>query len=146
MKVTASLAGLSPVGCAEFSFFLCLVLFLLKWTAGTTPLPYQWWYFDFTFPFPVYHILIRSPRAVTHGIQLHLLKHTQTLLSIWNMVRRQKKTSVFTGRKSNLVSGASYYLSPLGQKNEISPPGTANPPLVCTAAAIQQNKIIPGAA
>lgn len=101
------------------------------------------WYFDFTFPFPVYHILIRSPTTVTPSIQLHLLKHTQTLLSIWNIVRRPRKTSVFTVRKSNLASGASYYLPPLGQKNEISPLGTANPPLVCTAAAIQQNKIIP---
>lgn len=119
---------------------------LLKWTVGTDPLLNRWWYFDFTFPFPVYHILIRSPTAVTSSIQLHLLKRTQTLLSIWNIVRRPRKTSVFTVRKSNLASGASYYLLPLGQKNEISPPGTANPPLVCTAAAIQQNKIIPVAA
>lgn len=81
----------------------------------------QWWHFDFTFPFPVYHILIRSPPAVTSSIQLHLLKHTQMLLSIWNMVRRLRKTSVFTVRKSNLASGASYYLSPLGQKWNISP-------------------------
>lgn len=68
------------------------------------------------FPFPVYHILIRSPHTVNSSIQLHLLKHTQTLLSIWNMLRRLRKTSVFTVQKSNLASGASYYLSPLGQK------------------------------
>lgn len=143
-------AGFGPVDCSVFSFLLCLSTppppFLLKWTAGTGPLLNRWWYFDFTFPFPVYHILIRSPTAVTSSIQLHLLKRTQTLLSIWNIVRRPRKTSVFTVRKSNLASGASYYLPPLGQKNEISPPGTANPPLVCTAAAIQQNKIIPVAA
>lgn len=100
-------------------FFLPLsfsILFLLKWTAEIGLLLTQWWYFDFTFPFPVYHILIRSPPAVTYCIQLHLLKHTQMLLSIWNMVRRLRKTSVFTVRKSNLASGASYYLSPLGKK------------------------------
>lgn len=113
-------------------FFLPLsfsVLFLMKWTAEIGLLLTQWWYFDFTFPFPVYHILIRSPPAVTSCIQLHLLKHTRMLLSIWNMVRRLRKTSVFTVRKSNLASGASYYLSPLGQKMEYLPQGLLIPHL-----------------
>lgn len=45
-----------------------------------------WWYFDFTFPFPVYHTLIRSPHAVTCSIKLHLLKLPEMLLAIWNIV------------------------------------------------------------
>lgn len=47
---------------------------------------FLWWYFDFSFPFPVYHSLIRSPHTVTCSIQLHLLKCPEMLLSIWNIV------------------------------------------------------------
>ncbi len=49
-----------------------------RWIQPLSP----WWYFDFSFPFPVYHSLIRSPHAVTCSIQLHLLKRPEMLLSI----------------------------------------------------------------
>lgn len=52
-----------------------------------------WWYFDFTFPFPVYHTLIRSPHAVTCSIKLHLLKLPEMLLAIWNIVRADCSSS-----------------------------------------------------
>lgn len=57
------------------------------------PPPSPWWYFDFSFPFPVYHSLIRSPRAVTCSIQLHLLKRPEMLLSIWNIVQTDCSSS-----------------------------------------------------
>lgn len=126
MTASAGRAGMSTGDGA-----VCSPSLGLLWSCAVPPemnsrneplLPCQWWYFDFTFPFPVYHILIRSPHAVTSSIRLHLLKHTQTLLSIWNMVRRRKQTLVFTVRKSSLASGASYYLSPAGQKKKTSLP------------------------
>lgn len=50
-------------------------------------------------------------------------------------------------RNQALAPGASHYLSSLGErKKQNSPTGITNPPLVCSAAAIQQNKIIPVAA
>lgn len=58
-----------------------------------SPPPSQWWYFDFSFPFPVYHSLIRSPHAVTCSIQLHLLKRPEMLLSIWNIVQTDCSSS-----------------------------------------------------
>lgn len=38
------------------------------------PPPPLRWYFDFTFPFPVYHTLLRSPQAVTCSINSGPLK------------------------------------------------------------------------
>lgn len=59
--------------------------------------------------------------------------------------RRKHQCLLF--RNQALAPGASHYLSSLGQKKKKkSPKGITNPPLVCTAAAIQQNKIIPVAA
>lgn len=64
------------------------------------------WHFDFSFPFPAYHSLIRSPHAITCNIQLHLLKRHETPLSIWNIVQTccgsfSSKASVFTVQKSS---------------------------------------------
>lgn len=116
------------------------------------PPPSPWWYFDFSFPFPVYHSLIRSPHAVTCSIQLHLLKRPEMLLSIWNIVQtdwslfQRGKHQCLPFRNQALAPGASHYLSSLEKKKKKSPTGITNPPLVCSAAAIQQNKIIPVAA
>lgn len=60
-----------------------------RWIPPHSP----WWYFDFSFPFPVYHSLIRSPHAVTCSIQLHLLKRPEMLLSIGNIVQTDCSSS-----------------------------------------------------
>lgn len=109
-----------------------------------------WWYFDFTFPFPVYHTLIRSPHAVTCSIKLHLLKLPEMLLAIWNIVRAdcssscEENINVYCSEIKPL--SMCQQLSIFSGGGKISPRGISNPPLVCTAAAIQQNKIIPVAA
>lgn len=115
------------------------------------PPPSSWWYFDFSFPFPVYHSLIRSPHAVTCSIQFHLLKRPEMLLSIWNIVHtdcslfQRGKHQCLLFRNQALAPGASHYLSSLEEKKNLQQ-GLLIPPLVCSAAAIQQNKIIPVAA
>lgn len=64
---------------------------------------------------------------------------------------RGEKNQYLPLRNQTICPLASSYQSPprvwkgKGRK-ETSPGGISNPPLVCTAAAIQQNKIIPVAA
>lgn len=108
------------------------------------------WYFDFTFPFPVYHTLIRSPHAVTCSIKPHLLKLSEMLLAIWNIARADCGSSceenINVYRSEIKPLSTCQQLSIFSGGDKISPRGISNPPLVCTAAAIQQNKIIPVAA
>lgn len=115
-----------------------------------SPPPSQWWYFDFSFPFPVYHSLIRSPHAVTCSIQLHLLKRPEMLLSIWNIVQTdcssssEENINVYCSEIKPLPQVPATICLLCGKKK--SPTGITNPLLVCSTAAIQQNKIIPVAA
>lgn len=55
--------------------------------------------------------------------------------------RRKHQCLLF--RNQALAPGASHTICLLWGKKKKSPKGITNPPLVCTAAAIQQNKIIP---
>lgn len=110
------------------------------------PPPSLWWYFDFSFIFPVYHSLIRSPHAVTYSIQLHLLKRPEMLLSIWNIVQTdaalpaRENINVYCSEIKPLPQVPATICLLWGKK---SPTGITNPLLVCSAATIQQNKIIP---
>lgn len=79
------------------------------------------------------------------------------LLAIWNIVQircdsswEEKHFCLLLRNQTICLCASSYqsFSSVVERKTEkdTSPRGISNPPLVCTAAAIQQNKIIPVAA
>lgn len=127
-----------------FQFIFFPPVLLTSKRAAEESCPCLWWYFDFSFPFPVYHSLIRSPHAVTCSIQLHLLKCRRN--AIINMKYCPDRLQLFQREKhwcllfrnQVLAPGASHYLFSLGQTRKKSPKGMTNLPLVCTAPAIQK--------
>lgn len=131
---------------SEQGFFFFFIWLGPEEDSRRIPPPRPWWYFDFSFPFPVYHGLIRSPHAVTCSIRLHSRRRPEMLLSIWNIVQTDRSSSsegehqCLLCRHQALAPGASRYLCSQGGE---TPTGITNPLLVCSAATIQQNKIIP---
>lgn len=138
------------------AIFFLFFIFLFYWAPEKNSRwilpPSPWWYFDFSFPFPVYHSLIRSPHAVTCSIQLHLLKCPEMLLSIWNIAQTdcgsssKENISVYCSEIKPLPQVPATISLLCGKKKKKSPTEIANPLLVCSAAVIQRNKIIPVAA
>lgn len=146
LPITLRSAGVNPVVRAVLSFFLRPVLSSSSWNENheTIPLLYQQWYFDFTFPISglshfdkvTPHCQLKYPAPFTEA-------HPNAIIHMKYVAQTEENISVYCseikpGLRCQLLSVPSR-----AEKNEISPPGTANPPLVCTAAAIQQNKIIP---
>lgn len=135
-----------PVDCSVFSFLLCPPPPPPEMNDGNRPAPELVMVFWFHFPISsLSHFDKVTNRCHLQHPTPFTQAHPNAIINMKYSAQTEENISVYCseikpGLRCQLLSASSW------AKNEISPPGTANPPLVCTAAAIQQNKIIPVAA